>query len=349
LKTALFDFQLPDALIATVPPSPRGSSRLLVISPERELQDLYVQNLPDFLQSGDVLVLNDTKVIPARLKGVRGAAKVEFLLHRQMEQGIWQVFAKPAKRLRIGDYIAFADGFSAEIIAKENDGQVQLNFHCSSEQLFKKLDQYGEIPLPPYIQKKRKAGAEDKQNYQTIYADDTKAASVAAPTAGLHFTPELFAALKQRGVQIVYVTLHVGAGTFLPVKVEDTKDHVMHAEYAEISAETAALINQAKARGGRVVAVGTTSMRTLESATDANGQVQPMARTTDIFITPSYQFKCVDMLMTNFHLPKSTLFMLVSAFSGLEMMQRAYQHAIRQQYRFYSYGDACLLYRQAQA
>ncbi len=349
MKTELFDFYLPDELIALAPVTPRDASRMLVVSSQQSPRDALVNQLPEQLCAGDVLVLNNTKVIPARLRGMRGNAKVEVLLHQEKTPGEWLVFAKPAKRLAAGDSITFADGFSAVVTHKQPDGQVVLKFAYDTTQFLDLLDKYGEIPLPPYIEKKRAASSADVQQYQTIYADANKAASVAAPTAGLHFTPALLDALKNQGVGLEYVTLHVGAGTFLPVKVEDTSEHVMHSEYAELSAEAAERINHAKARGGRVVAVGTTSMRVLESAADDAGVLHPIARTTDIFITPGYRFKCVDVLLTNFHLPKSTLFMLVSAFSGLERMQEAYRYAIENRYRFYSYGDACLLYRQAQA
>jgi S-adenosylmethionine:tRNA ribosyltransferase-isomerase len=306
--------------------------------------DAAVSEFPKHLRAGDIVVFNDTRVIPARLLGKRGDAKVEVLLHKKISDTVWQCFAKPTKRLKIGDSIIFADDFSAEVLEKKDDGQVLLAFEAAG--FYKKLSAYGHMPLPPYIEKKRTADSTDTRNYQTIYAAHD--GSVAAPTAGLHFTPALLAAIDAVGASRAHVTLHVGGGTFLPVKTIDTSEHKMHSEWAQISAETADKINAAKARGGRVIAVGTTSLRTLESATDADGIVQPFEGETNIFITPGYRFKCVDMLLTNFHLPRSTLFMLVSAFCGLEKMHAAYAHAIAQNYRFYSYGDACLLSRSGQ-
>lgn len=332
MKTALFDFDLPESLIATQPASPRDSARLLVM--DGELQDKTIRDLPSFLKPGDVVVVNNTRVIPARLLGKRGEAKIEILLHKNRGDA-WQCFAKPAKKLKPGDVVSFAPDFSAKMIEKLPDGQVVIKFVENDWR--KKLEAHGHMPLPPYIA--RDDNAQDKTNYQTIYAKH--AGSVAAPTAGLHFTENLFKAIDAVGVKRAQVTLHVGGGTFLPVKAEDTKDHVMHSEWAEITQEAADAINQAK----RVIAVGTTSLRTLETAADENGNIKPFSGETNIFITPGYQFKCVDMLLTNFHLPKSTLFMLVAAFSGLERMKAAYQHAIDEHYRFYSYGDACLLYK----
>lgn len=360
MKTSLFDFALPESLIADRPASPRDSARMLVVSfPSRgeELSDASIRDFPSFLRPGDVLVMNDTRVIPARLMGKRGAAKVEVLLHKRInpsplagEGECWACFTRPAKKLKVGDRIEFADDFSATVHEKRDDGQVVLEFHFPSPLagvggaggLSSMLARHGHMPLPPYIEKKRHADASDDEHYQTVYARHE--GSVAAPTAGLHFTEALLKAVDDAGARRVTVTLHVGGGTFLPVKAEDTKDHVMHSEWAEISPETADAINAAKAAGGRVIAVGTTSLRTLESATDESGTVHPFSRETDIFITPGYRFKAVDMLLTNFHLPKSTLFMLVSAFAGTDRMKAAYAHAIAQKYRFYSYGDACLLY-----
>jgi len=356
MKTALFDFDLPDSLIATHPVQPRDSARLLVLSPA--IQDRIINELPNFLKAGDVVVFNDTRVIPARLFGKRGEAKsatphllrgpalIEILLHKRMPDtgprhtaGIWQCFAKPAKKLRVGDQIVFADDFHATILDKLPSGEVVLQFD-DADDLFAKLSQHGHMPLPPYIT--RADNETDREHYQTVYAKNEGA--VAAPTAGLHFTERLLKAMDEVGIKKVHITLHVGGGTFLPVKVEDTGEHVMHSEYAIITPEAADTINAAKAAGGRVIAVGTTSLRTLESATDSNGKVHPFSQETDIFITPGYRFKIVDMLLTNFHLPRSTLFMLVAAFSGLESIKEAYAHAIANQYRFYSYGDACLLY-----
>jgi S-adenosylmethionine:tRNA ribosyltransferase-isomerase len=340
LKTSLFDFTLPNHLIATQPANPRDSAKMLVVADHTA--DHHVSQFPQFLKSGDVLVFNDTKVIPARLFGKRGDANIECLLHKRVEVGTWKCFAKPAKKLRIGDTVIFANDFQASVMDKLESGEVVLQFSYAESVFYQHLAKHGHMPLPPYIE--RQDNVSDQTSYQTIYAKHE--GSVAAPTAGLHFTPELLAAIDAAGVKRVHITLHVGGGTFLPVKVEDTTEHLMHSEYAVVTSEAADAINQAKAAGGRVIAVGTTSMRTLESATDEAGKVQPFAAETAIFITPGYLFKCVDVLLTNFHLPKSTLFMLISAFSGLERMQKAYAHAISNNYRFYSYGDACLLYRQ---
>ncbi len=337
MKTSLFDFTLPDSLIAKYPASPRDSSRMLVVGDA--LHDKKISQLTDYLKPGDVMVFNDTKVIPARLFGKRGEAKVEILLHKQQEN-YWQCFAKPAKKLKPDDTIIFADDFSAKVIEKRSDGQVIIAFE-DDDTLYAKLERYGHMPLPPYIT--REDEQKDQECYQTVYAQHE--GSVAAPTAGLHFTDDLLRKIDDAGVRRKHVTLHVGGGTFLPVKTEDTDEHVMHSEHATISQEVAERINECKRNGGRVIAVGTTALRTLESAADKDGVLHPMSKETDIFITPGYRFKAVDVLLTNFHLPKSTLFMLVSAFSGLERMQAAYKHAISEQYRFYSYGDACLLHR----
>lgn len=339
MKTSLFDFSLPPELIATQPSLPRDSARMLVVGDG--LQDKIITDITDYLRAGDVLVFNDTKVIPARLFGVRGSAKVEVLLHKKISQENWQCFAKPAKRLRISDIVVFADDFSAEVLYKYDNGQVLLKFPYNDTEFYNKLEKYGTMPLPPYIA--RSADAIDGENYQTIYAKNS--GSVAAPTAGLHFTKALLEKIDAIGVKRVHITLHVGGGTFLPVKVDDTSEHIMHSEYAEISEEAAQIINNAKQAGGRVIAVGTTSIRTLETATNEQGILQEFSGETDIFITPSYNFKLADAMLTNFHLPKSTLFMLVSAFSGLDKMKTAYAHAIEKKYRFYSYGDACLLFR----
>lgn len=338
MKTALFDFELPPELIATEPAHPRDSARMLVVHGQ-EIVNSGVRHLADFLRPGDVMVFNDTKVIPARLYGKRGEAAVEVTLHKHLGGNSWRVFAKPGKRLRIGDNVLFAEDFSARVLTKHESGEIDLLFECDN--LFATLERYGTMPLPPYM--KRAGQASDKKDYQTIYA--SKEGAVAAPTAGLHFTPELFNSLQDKGIQTAYVTLHVGGGTFLPVKSEDTEGHQMHSEYAEISSETASMLNQARREGRRIVAVGTTSLRVLESAAQPDGTLERFAGETAIFITPGYRFKVVDVLMTNFHLPCSTLFMLVSAFCGLDTMQEAYGHAIEQQYRFYSYGDACLLLR----
>ena len=343
MKTALFDFTLPDSLIAPHPSTPRDAARMLVV--DDVIEDRIVRELPTFLRPGDIMVFNDTRVIPARLMGKRGDAKIEVLLHkRQQHDGVWQCFAKPAKRLKINDHIDFSDDFYATVIDKLASGEVALQFN-DTESFYRKLEQYGHMPLPPYIERQRHASAVDRDSYQTLYAKHE--GSVAAPTAGLHFTDSLLQAIDAAGVKRVYVTLHVGGGTFLPVKTEDTNDHVMHSEYAEIGQEAADSINDAKRKGGRVIAVGTTSLRTLESAAQEDGMLKPFKGETSIFITPGYRFKLADVLLTNFHLPRSTLFMLVSAFAGLEGIKKAYQHAISQQYRFYSYGDACLLFKTA--
>lgn len=302
------------------------------------LQDALVRDLPSFLRVGDIMVFNDTRVIPARLFGKRGEASIEILLHKQIRTDHWQCFARPAKKLKAGDRVHFAAGFDAEVIEKLPDGQVVLSLRADGN-VADMLQRHGHMPLPPYIQRADEVA--DKTCYQTVYAKHE--GSVAAPTAGLHFTEDLLSAIDAAGVTRAYVTLHVGGGTFLPVKAADTADHVMHSEWAHITPETAVAINKAKQAGGRVIAVGTTSLRTLESAADENGVVHAISRETDIFITPGYRFKAVDVLLTNFHLPKSTLFMLVSAFSGLERMNSAYAYAIDRRYRFYSYGDACLL------
>lgn len=345
METSLFDFTLPEALIADRPAEPRDSSRMLVVGDG--VSDDTIANLLAYVRPGDVMVFNDTRVLPARLKGRRGKAGIEVLLHKQLMDGVWQCFAKPAKRLAVGERVDFADEFFAVVQKKQPDGQVVLGFNCMGEHLREKLQAHGAMPLPPYIERKRTADTTDSTRYQTVYAKNE--GSVAAPTAGLHFTDELLAKLDAAGVQRVHVTLHVGGGTFLPVKVEDTSQHVMHSEWVQITAQAALAINEAKAKGGRVIAVGTTSLRTLESAADEHGHVHALEAETRIFITPGYRFRVVDVLLTNFHLPRSTLFMLVSAFCGLDKMQAAYRHAIDNNYRFYSYGDACLLHRQEAA
>lgn len=335
-----FDFLLPKERIAASPASPRDSARLLDIS-GNGFNDRIMRDLPDLLNSNDLLIFNDTRVIPARLFGRRGDAKVEVTLHKQVEDGVWQVFARPAKKLKVGDIFCVADDFQAEVLDKDG-GEVTLKFNAAGEEFYKRLDMYGKMPLPPYIEREGGENPSDAENYQTIYAD--KRGAVAAPTAGLHFTDRLLAAIDAKGIRRAFVTLHVGAGTFLPVKVDDTKDHKMHSEYCVLSKDTADLINRTKQSGGRVIAVGTTSLRVLESA-GKDGVMHEFAGETDIFITPGYKFQIVDCLLTNFHLPKSTLFMLVCAFSGYDRMKKAYQHAIENEYRFYSYGDGCFLIR----
>lgn len=339
MKVALFDFALPPERIAHAPASPRESAKLLHVG--TALADRTVGDLPSLLNAGDILVFNDSRVIPARLFVPLGDKQAEILLHQRQHDGSWHAFARPARKLKEGMHLTFAEDFTATILGRTEDGQVKLRF--DGDDVFDKLRRYGHMPLPPYIE--RPDTAQDAKDYQTIYAAHD--GSVAAPTAGLHFTPELMATLQARGVQTAFVTLHVGAGTFQPVKVDDTDEHTMHREWCEISAETAEAINAARATGGKVVAVGTTSLRILESVADDDGSLAAWAGDTGIFITPGYRFKLVDRLMTNFHLPKSTLFMLVSAFAGLERMQAAYQHAIDTGYRFYSYGDSSLLERAA--
>ncbi|RAZ74414.1 tRNA preQ1(34) S-adenosylmethionine ribosyltransferase-isomerase QueA [Mesorhizobium atlanticum] len=355
MRVDMFDFDLPEERIALRPAEPRDGARLLIVKPGETLQDCVVRDLPSLLREGDVLVFNDTKVIPAQLKGMRkrgeAVAQVEATLHMRVAPDRWQAFMRPGKRIAAGDRIHFGhDGNScflgqldATVIEKGEAGEALLGFDLSGPFLDEALHAVGHIPLPPYIASKRDDDERDRADYQTIYAREEGA--VAAPTAGLHFTPELFAALDARGIERRFVTLHVGAGTFLPVKADDTADHKMHAETGSVSAETAAALNAARARGGRIICVGTTSLRLLESAAREDGRIEPWSGPTDIFITPGYRFRTADMLMTNFHLPRSTLFMLVSAFSGLETMRAAYAHAIENRYRFYSYGDASLLYR----
>lgn len=340
MKVDAFDFQLPREAIAERPVHPRDAARLLHVFPEH-LRDGSICDLADSLQSGDVLVVNDTRVIPARLRGKRRDAQVEVTLHQQEDASTWKTFARPAKKLRLEDRVDFANDFFATVIAKGEAGEVTLRFNHADAALFTALERYGSMPLPPYI-RKGQADQRDREDYQTTFA--RQAGAVAAPTAGLHFTPELLQRLDQRGIERHTVTLHVGAGTFLPVTAEDTRDHKMHSEYGILDVDTAAALNRAKVDGRRIVAVGTTSLRLLESAADPHGVLHPFAASTAIFITPGYRFRVVDGLLTNFHLPRSTLFMLVSAFAGLERMQTAYAHAIAAGYRFYSYGDACLLW-----
>jgi S-adenosylmethionine:tRNA ribosyltransferase-isomerase len=340
MDVEIFDFDLPRESIALRPVKPRHSARMLLVD-GAVLTDAGVMDLADQLTDKDVLVFNDTRVIPGRLSGRRGEARVEVTLHKRESATVWRVFAKNAKKCRLGDTLSF-DGLDAEVIAVGEEGERTLNFIVDPAAMTSALESHGVMPLPPYIASQRPVDEQDKQDYQTVFAQEDGA--VAAPTAGLHFTPELLAALDARGVQRQTVTLHVGAGTFLPVKAENTDDHRMHSEWGEITPDVAAALNAARARGGRVVAVGTTSLRLLESAADEKGIIHPFKGDTDIFITPGYRFRAVDLLMTNFHLPKSTLFMLVSAFAGLETMKAAYAHAIATGYRFYSYGDSSLLY-----
>ncbi len=349
MRVDLFDFDLPERAIALRPARPRDAARLLVVEPAGPFEDRLVSALPDLLRAGDVLVLNDARVIPARLSGVRergAAVPVEATLHQRLGPAVWTAFAKPGKRLRAGDTLVLSGGaLRADILEKREGGEIVLGFDRAGAALDAAIAAIGAMPLPPYIAAKRAPDAEDGADYQTVYARTDGA--VAAPTAGLHFTPSLLGALKARGVDLHTVTLHVGAGTFLPVKADDTGGHRMHAERRVLSAETAEALNAARAARRRVIAVGTTALRTLESAVDAEGRLLPCEGDTDLFITPGYRFRAVDGLLTNFHLPRSTLFMLVCAFSGQARMQAAYAHAIASGYRFYSYGDACLLWAQA--
>jgi S-adenosylmethionine:tRNA ribosyltransferase-isomerase len=341
VKTADFDFDLPDDRIALRPASPRDSARLLVVRGTAALEDRIVRDLPGLLQPGDALVFNDTRVLPVQLSGQAGAARIGATLIERVDDRRWWSFVRNARRLSPGDRVAFGAELSGEVEAKRaGDGAVLWRFDCDGL-LEAALERAGAMPLPPYIASRRAPDAQDAADYQTVYA--AKDGSVAAPTAGLHFTPELLAALDARGVERVTLTLHVGPGTFLPVKAEDVSDHRMHAEWGEVSAAAAARLNAVRARGGRVIAVGTTSLRLLESAADERRVIHPFAAETAIFITPGHVFRGVDGLMTNFHLPKSTLFMLVSALMGLDRMRGAYAHAIAEHYRFYSYGDSSLL------
>jgi len=347
MKTSLFDFDLPEDRIALRPAVPRDSARLLVVGDS--FSDHTVRDLPSQLREGDVLVLNNTQVFPAALTGIRrarahgggGDVSIDINLHSQEGASKWRAFARPAKRLKPGDTLYF-DILTAEVTQK-NGGEVTLRFDREGRALEQAFDAIGMPPLPPYIGRKREVDARDKRDYQTVYAENR--GSVAAPTAGLHFTPELFAALESRGVQIARVTLHVGAGTFLPMTAEDTDGHTMHAEHFSITQDTADALNAAKAEGRRIIAVGTTSLRALEGATTEVSQLVAQSHDTSIFIEPGYDFRWIDGLMTNFHLPKSTLFMLVSAVAGLGTMQAAYAHAIDRGYRFYSYGDSSLIWK----
>jgi S-adenosylmethionine:tRNA ribosyltransferase-isomerase len=345
MKLSDFDFHLPRAAIAQHPVEPRDAARMLVVG--HDLADRSVRDLPALLAPGDLMVCNDTKVIPVRLAGRRGEAAIEATLIEDLGDGRWRAMAKPGRRLRPGQRIEFAPDLAAEVAAKDADGTVQLVFGVRGAALLAALAAHGQMPLPPYIKRPKGGKARDHADYQTIFA--ARPGAVAAPTAGLHFTPGLLDALDARGVRRATVTLHVGAGTFLPVKTESIADHVMHAERGEIGREAAEAVNRARSEGGRIVCVGTTSLRLLEAAADDAGRLEPFAGAVDLFITPGYRWKIADLLLTNFHLPRSTLFMLVSAFAGTRRMKAAYAHALAQGYRFYSYGDCCLLYREAAA
>jgi S-adenosylmethionine:tRNA ribosyltransferase-isomerase len=339
MRVDLFDFILPPENIALRPVSPRDSARMLCVD-GGGISDKHVSDLPGLLRAGDCLVFNDTKVIPAQLTGKRGDATIGATLHKRLDIRRWQAFIRNAKRLRVGERVDFGQDVTAIAEARHDDGSFTLAFE-GEEPVELLLERAGTMPLPPYIAGKRPTDARDHEDYQTMFAQ--KAGAVAAPTAALHFTPNLMAALNAAGTQQATLTLHVGAGTFLPVKANDTLDHKMHSEWGSIDAATAERLNAVRANGGRLIAVGTTSLRLIESAADEDGTIQPFAGDTDIFITPGYKFKAIGGLMTNFHLPKSTLFMLVSALMGRDVMQAAYAHAIGEGYRFYSYGDSSLL------
>ncbi len=356
MRVDAFDFELPEDLIALRPAEPRDSARMLVVQPGRapELTDGRVQDLPAYIRPGDALVVNDTRVIPAALEGVRrrpggSDVRVEATLVKRLGPARWLAFAKPGKRLREGDRIRFgSEGracllgvLDAEVAAKEEDGALVLAFDLSGPMLDEAVEALGHMPIPPYIAARRAEDERDRADYQTLFA--RVSGSVAAPTASLHFTPGLLAGITEAGAQLHTVTLHVGPGTFLPVKADDTASHRMHAEWGEVTAETAAALNQVKAAGGRIITVGSTSTRLIESAAGADGAIRGFLGETDIFITPGHRFQAVDAMLTNFHLPRSTLVMLVAALIGHDVQKRAYAHAIEAGYRFYSYGDACLL------
>jgi S-adenosylmethionine:tRNA ribosyltransferase-isomerase len=357
MRVDLFDFQLPPERIALAPAFPRETARMLVVGADGALEDRRIADLPAFIRAGDAIVVNDTRVIAARLSGVRvregGSAHIEATLIKRVDESRWRAFVRPAKKLRLGERVRFGDtreslacllgALDAMVEEKGEGGEVLLAFDFQGAALDEAIERLGEMPLPPYIAARRPPDSGDRANYQTLFA--AAPGAVAAPTAGLHFTPELVTRVQARGASLHKLTLHVGAGTFLPVKAGDTRDHVMHAEWGRIEQSTADALNETRAAGGRIVAIGTTSLRLLESAADEAGNIRSFAGETSIFITPGYRFRAVDLLLTNFHLPRSTLFMLAGAFSGLEAMKRAYAHAVEAGYRFYSYGDACLLAR----
>ena len=359
MKTDLFDFELPPDRIALRPATPRETARLLVVQPDsgQVLQDRTIADLPDLLRPGDCLVVNDSRVIAARLSGRRigrgdSEPAIEATLHKRLDGSRWRAFVKPAKKLAVGDVlrfgtegkVCFLGQLDAHVSEKDEGGEITLSFAFHGPVLDQAIAERGDMPLPPYIASRREPDERDRTDYQTLFAHEE--GSVAAPTAGLHFTEDLVRRLGDRRIGLQMVTLHVGAGTFLPVKADDTSGHRMHAEFGTVSAETASALNAVRARGGRIVAVGSTALRLLESAVGKDGRLGAFSGETSIFITPGYVFRAIDLMLTNFHLPRSTLFMLVSAFSGLDTMKRAYVHAIQSGYRFYSYGDACLLYPQ---
>ena len=350
MDVSQFDFELPDHLIALRPASPRDAARMLVVHSDGRLEHSRIAALPEYLARGDCLVFNDTRVIPARLRGTREArdgagegARIEVMLHKRIARESFLAFARPAKKLKPGDRLHLGNTLAAEVSERHEAGEVALRFTIAGAELDAAIAHEGEVPLPPYIAGKRKADAQDLRDYQTMFAEHP--GSVAAPTAGLHFTPALLERLAAQGIERETVTLHVGAGTFLPVTAQDTAQHRMHAEWATLAESIAAHLNEIRGQGHRIAAVGTTSLRTLETAADEHGRFAAYTGETTLFITPGYAFRAADILLTNFHLPRSTLFMLVSAFCGLETMKRAYAEAIREAYRFYSYGDACLLFR----
>ena len=359
MRTDLFDFDLPADRIALRPASPRDAARLMVVRPGQaaELEDRIMADLPGLLRSGDALVVNDSKVIAARLTGRRigrGASEpaIEATLHKRIDGSHWRAFILGTKKVQVGDTlrfgtegrVCFLGELDAQVSQKDEDGEVTLSFSFHGQVLDQAIAERGAMPLPPYIASRRPPDEQDRADYQTVFA--IPEGSVAAPTAGLHFTESLLARLKERGIGLHKVTLRVGAGTFLPVKSDDTEGHKMHAEFGSVSTEAADALNTARAKGGRIVAIGSTALRLLETAAGEDGKLRAFAGETAIFITPGYRFRAVDLMLTNFHLPRSTLFMLVAAFSGLDVMKRAYAHAIETGYRFYSYGDACLLYPQ---
>ncbi len=354
MRVDLFDFDLPEDRIALRPAVPRDAARMLEVAGD-QLGDWRISDLPARLAPGDTLVVNRTRVIPARLHARRmerpnealdnPTPRIEATLHKPVGPSTWTAFAKPGKRLAEGDRIEFAHGLTATVLQKGEGGEITLDFNCAGDDLDRAIERAGEMPLPPYIASKRGVDDQDRDDYQTVFAEEE--GSVAAPTAGLHFTPALIEGLKERDIAIEEVILHVGAGTFLPVKSDLTEDHKMHAEWGRITPQTATALNERRKAGGRIIAVGTTSLRLLESAAGPAGMIEPFEGETDIFITPGYRFRSIDGLLTNFHLPRSTLFMLVSAFAGLDTMKAAYVHAIANGYRFYSYGDACLLWPEA--
>jgi S-adenosylmethionine:tRNA ribosyltransferase-isomerase len=347
MRVNLFDYELPPERIALAPAEPRESARLLHVPPHGPFGDLTVADLPRLIRPGDALVVNDTRVIPARLDGVRqrgeASARIEAMLIKRLDARRWRALVRPAKKLKIGERVGFGPGLEASVEDKGEAGEIVFAFDAEGAALDAAIEKQGKTPLPPYIAARRAANASDRAAYQTIFAAEPGA--VAAPTAGLHFTPRLAAEVAKAGASLHRVTLHVGAGTFLPVKAEDTDDHKMHSEWGRLDAETAAALEAAREKGGRIIAVGTTSLRTLESAARPDGRLAAFEGETDIFITPGYRFRAVDALVTNFHLPRSTLLMLVSAFSGRERILAAYAHAIENGYRFYSYGDASWLDR----